>query len=637
MYEAYRDTYYLDRLVHNTDLVLANRDSVRGVADYAGRSRPAWRAANPYTVGIARLTDDTGAPVLEVRSALAYADQATATVRSGEGGRFTLAVTNTKYARTDTFADVTMDPAGPDYVVRRVYDAYPTGTMVTVRDLRSAPAAGASPAAGDTGLTSAPAVFAVHTGMISYPIAGFAATVLADPRLRRNAHYRQKAEEYLAAARDAVAVHDEEWRDGPGGTGWFQWPKGMPVPYDGNVQPINQSVALGRTYLALAAATRDKTYLDRATRLARMLAGQVEVSSGGTATWHYWPTTGQMYDGYAKTGDPATDLSIYTPAYGSSGRGNQQYEDVSHGAIEVDFAVRAFRSGVVFRGEDLAAFAATFTRNVATTTPEGIATTHTRVDGSGGLAVSGQYLQAPRWMAVAWWDSGCSPTPGRSTTTARSSPGSVPGCCASPTSTGTPAAADSRRRARVRFVSHPVRSVVLPAGPSSPGALDRLVDRGEVSLFPPTFGLDALDAPPFAGAAQVVGVDGAQQVELAVRGAPDQVLGVHRRHAGGQIGISGVERDDVVGAQVLSQREPVERLRNLRDQLRAAGRAGRTAVAVLRQHRIGEAVGERRPVSAVDVQAVVDHGLADGGSVLEQLDPGGEIVHGRHSQGLRRS
>jgi hypothetical protein len=195
MYDSYRDTHYLDRFVHNADLVLANRDSERGVTDYAGRSRPAWRAMNPYTVGIARLAGSGGTPALEVRSALAHADRATTTVRLGEGGRFTLAVTNAKYARTDTFTDVTMDPGSPDYVVTRVYDAYPTGTMVTVRDLRTAPAAGDPPAPGDTALVSAPVVFAVHTGMISYPLAWFAATVLTDGRLRRNPHLRRKAEE----------------------------------------------------------------------------------------------------------------------------------------------------------------------------------------------------------------------------------------------------------------------------------------------------------------------------------------------------------------------------------------------------------------------------------------------------------
>lgn len=59
----------------------------------------------------------------------------------------------------------------------------------------------------------------------------------------------------------------------------------------------------------------------------------------------------------------------------------------------------------MFRGLDMVRFARTFTQNLATTA-EGVATTYVRVDGSGGLAPSGQYLQAPRWMAVAPWDPG---------------------------------------------------------------------------------------------------------------------------------------------------------------------------------------------------------------------------------------
>lgn len=403
MYAAYRDTYYLDRLVHNTDLVLGVRDNVRGVTDYTGRSLPAWRAANPYTAGAVRLTDDAGLDVLEVRSALTYADETTATVRAGSSAdRFTLEVSNARTSRTATFTDVTMDSASVDYVVRRVYDAYPTPTMVTVRDLRAAPAAAAPPRLGAFGLTSQPVIFAVHTGMITYPIATFVATVHAEPRLRRR--YGAKAAEYLEAVQSAVAVHDPEWEAGDDGLGAFRWPKGMPVPYDGTVQPINQSVALGRTYLELARATREPTYRDRAARLARMFAGQIEVDADQAAIWHYWPTSSQMYTGFAKSGDPATDVSAYTPAYGSNGVGAQQYEDTSHGAIEVDFAVLAHRAGVHFQIPDIERLARTYTRNLATTTPEGIATTYLRLDGSGGLAPSGQYLQAPRWMAVAWWD-----------------------------------------------------------------------------------------------------------------------------------------------------------------------------------------------------------------------------------------
>lgn len=279
MYDAYRDTYYLDRLVHNVDLMLDNRDSARGVTDYAGLSLPAWRATHPYTVGTARLTDDNGREVLEVRSARAYADETTVTVRSGSGAdRFTLEVASPRYG-VDTFHDVIMDPASPDYVVRRVYDAYPGPATTTVRDVRSDPQADAL-RLGTTALSSQPVIFAVHTGVITYPIATFVRTVYTSPPLRRNPRYKAKADEYLAAVEEAVAVHDDEWRE-EHGRGYFRWLKGMPLPYDGTIQPINQCVALGRTYLELARATGDAHYLKRAQALAQMVRAQLVVDDGG--------------------------------------------------------------------------------------------------------------------------------------------------------------------------------------------------------------------------------------------------------------------------------------------------------------------------------------------------------------------
>lgn len=407
MYDAYRDTHYLDRLIHNVDLMLGTRDSARGVTDYAGRSLPAWRAMHPYTAGSTRLADGSAREVLEVRSAGGYVDAATATVRpssTGTADRFTLEVANTQFGYVDTFADVSMDPASANYVVRRVYDAYPTQTKTTVRDLRSPGADGGQPVEGVTALASEPVIFAVHTGMVTTPMAAYVRTVYRDPRLRGTPRYKAKADEYLAAVRAAVAVHDAEWHESAGGIGYYQWPKGMPVPYDGTVQPINQSVALASTHAELAVATGRRSDRDRARRLAAMFAGQLAVDADDAAVWPYWPSFSAVFQGYAKTGDVETDLSAYTPSYGTPGSGAQQYEDLSHGAIEIDFATLAHGAGIAFRGVDLARFARTYARNLATTAPDGTATTYVRVDGSGGLATAGQYLQAPRWMAVAPWD-----------------------------------------------------------------------------------------------------------------------------------------------------------------------------------------------------------------------------------------
>ncbi|WP_283139474.1 hypothetical protein [Rhizohabitans arisaemae] len=396
MYEAYQDTHYLDRLITNIDLVLANRDSVRGVTDYRGRSLPGWRAMHPYTVGIATLKSGDGRPVLEVRSAQTYADLATATVRAGSTeDRFTLEVRNSRNGATATFTDLSADPASPDFAVRRINDAYPTPTLVTAKAVGEAGDT-ALPAHGATPLVSQPVVFTVHTGMITYPMASFARLVLRSRRLLKVAKYRQKAVEYLAAAKAAAAVHDDEWRQTDDGGGYFVWNKGTPLGYDGTEQPTNQSLALGQTYAEIAAATGERHYADRVRRMARTFARELTVDADDAYTWAYWPTFGHTHRGFS-----ASDgISEYTP----SGRGAKQIEDLSHGAIDVEFAALAHRGGLGFRGLDMGRFARSYSKNMATTDPAGVPTTFLRVDGTGGLAAAGQYLQAPRWMMAAPWD-----------------------------------------------------------------------------------------------------------------------------------------------------------------------------------------------------------------------------------------
>lgn len=401
MYLAHRDTYYLDRLVTNIDQVLSVRDSAREVTDYRGLSLPAWRTKNPYTVGVVALADAAGRPALEVRSARAYADTATVTVAVGSrAGTFQLTVHSGQYGYTQTFDNLTMDPASPDYAVRRLYDSYHTLLMVTARDLRETPAAAGDPAAGQFPLASAPAIYGVHTGMITYPMASFVRIVLETPPLAANPRYRSKARGYLTAVEAAVAVHDAEWRENDRGEGYYQWLKGMPVPYDGTEQPLNQSHALGLTMAELAAATGMRRYRDRVAMMARGFANQLTVDGDDAYVWRYWPTSSPVYQGYPKTGSPETDISIYSPEYG----GAKQMEDISHAAISVEFAWRAFRDGLGFTGHDMARLAHTFTRNVAGSDAAGVPTAALRVDGSGGAAVMSSAVQVGRWMPLAWWD-----------------------------------------------------------------------------------------------------------------------------------------------------------------------------------------------------------------------------------------
>lgn len=395
MYERYRDTVYLDRLVENADIVLGNRDSERGVTDYRGRSEPAWRAMGAYTAGTVDLPDADGRPSLRIRCARSVAGGSSVRVHHESDGRFTVEFTHTSGA-TARFEQLRMDPDSPDFAVDRIYRAYEDSTKVTAVALDSTE----PPAEQTAELTAEPVVFSVHTGMISYPLAGFARMVGQRRNLRKR--YGARAEAYLEAVRAALHAHDHEWVT-DGDLGYYRWLKGTPLWYDGNPCPLNYTTAMGRAWLELSRATRDPADAEYADRIAHTVLDQFSRDDGDAAVWHYWPTFAPIWSGYEATGNPETDISLYTPSY-APGVGAKAIEDASHGAITVDFAGLCHEAGVVVSDDDMAALARTYTRNLATTDPDGTPTIFLRVDGTGGLAPAGQYLQAPRWMRTATFD-----------------------------------------------------------------------------------------------------------------------------------------------------------------------------------------------------------------------------------------
>ena len=395
MYEAYQDTAYLDRLVENADLVLANRDSERGVTDHRGRSEPAWRAMGDYTAATVDLLDASGQPCLQIRCARSPAGGSSVEVIAESDGLFSIEFTHGS-GSTASFEHLTMDPNSADYAVDRIYQAYEDGNKVTAIALDS----NEPPAAGTSELNSEAVVFSVHTGMISYPLAAFARLVTEDPQLQDR--YGKKATSYLEAVSDALHVHDHEWVT-DGDLGYYTWLKGTPLWYDGNPCPLNYTTAMGRAWLELARATGNPDDADYAARIARLVLDQFSTDDGDATIWHYWLTFAPIWSGYEATGNPETDVSLYTPSY-APGSGAKTMEDASHGAITVDFAGLAHEHGVVLTDADMTALARTYTQNLATTDEDGTPTIFLRVDGSGDLAPSGQYLQAPRWIRTAGFD-----------------------------------------------------------------------------------------------------------------------------------------------------------------------------------------------------------------------------------------
>ncbi|MTI85412.1 MAG: hypothetical protein FH756_16345 [Firmicutes bacterium] len=220
--------------------------------------------------------------------------------------------------------------------------------------------------------------FAVHTGMLSYPLADFADVVYSNNLTQ----YMDKAAEYLKAAKDAVAIHADHWRES-GNEGWYINPKGAPYEADGMGIPFNQYLAMARAELAIYRASGEQVYLDHATKMARHFKNRLMVTSDNAYYWYY--TWGPFLNGWTA----ADGLSANTPSYS----GYKAFEDLGHGTIDVSFAYLAFENGIVFNEQDMQRFGNTIEQNLIR--PDG--QVNKRVNGGGGIlsppAYIGMWLQ----------------------------------------------------------------------------------------------------------------------------------------------------------------------------------------------------------------------------------------------------
>ncbi|HWB80439.1 MAG TPA: Ig domain-containing protein [Nannocystaceae bacterium] len=214
-----------------------------------------------------------------------------------------------------------------------------------------------------------PYCYAVHTGMLVTPMLEFVAAVETSPWAEQPSYdgetLASKAERYLVAAQESVAAHEFEWN----ANGYYVFPDVPNLPAAGQVQPLNQSNALGRAHILLAELTGDADQLAKATALASRFRASITTGGDGAFVWNYG-----------------------AGAYASPG------EDISHAAINVDFAVRAAQAGIVFDDVEIAAFVATFRERVYVNDA-------TFADHVGGGATndSSYRAQIGRWTLLSPW------------------------------------------------------------------------------------------------------------------------------------------------------------------------------------------------------------------------------------------
>ncbi len=194
---------------------------------------------------------------------------------------------------------------------------------------------------------------AVDTASIAYPFAWFAQLIKCENRLY---NYDLKADTYIRAAAEAVAVHDDEWRESGAG-GYYIFRKDSPYWCDGVGVPFNQNLGMGRTLLKMYQITGETKYLDRVIRIARHFQNNLTLDTD-RYVWNYW--WGYGYNGWSDD----QQISANTPSYG----GYKKFEDFRHGVVSADFIVLAYQAGIVFTEEaEIYRFAKTIEKNLTRT------------------------------------------------------------------------------------------------------------------------------------------------------------------------------------------------------------------------------------------------------------------------------
>ena len=160
----------------------------------------------------------------------------------------------------------------------------------------------------------------VHAGMITYPAARCAYLIRRDPELAQR--FGPRADGYVVAVEQTVNAFEDSWReDSKGSEGWYHG------AYLDKGLPLNQQNALGRTLVALWLATGKDEYRAKAEKLATFFRRRLRRHQDGYA-WSYWPDRGGA-------------------------------EDISHAAINVDFAFTCYRANIVFTRDDMVRFSQT--------------------------------------------------------------------------------------------------------------------------------------------------------------------------------------------------------------------------------------------------------------------------------------
>jgi hypothetical protein len=205
------------------------------------------------------------------------------------------------------------------------------------------------------------AEYAAHAGMITAPMAEFAALVRSQPALQTK--YGATADRYVKFMLANVVPRwepDFRYIGTTGGTYVFPDDGSSDIPRQS--LPTNQNLAMARAMLWLAEATKNSSLLDQAKRLGTTFKSQLKVAADGSFTWNY--------ASHLLSGDPLV---------------RSQAEDSEHANLDVGFAIDAFKAGILFTASDINRFATTLDKVMWNGSSASLVLSG-RVDGTGGAS-----------------------------------------------------------------------------------------------------------------------------------------------------------------------------------------------------------------------------------------------------------
>lgn len=223
------------------------------------------------------------------------------------------------------------------------------------------------------------AVFAVHTGIITAPMYEFLRLANGNPEYR--AGLGEAFQAILAGANAALAVHDRQWRDGPGEQEGRYIGLDQENVCENKPLPGNRLSAMGWALWESWKVSGNTVHRDRAIALGRYFKNRVTRAPDGAYYWPYWL--------------PETPVTETQPKEQISG------EDSSHAGLTMSLVFALWEDGEVFTAEDMSRFARTVLNGLARRT-DGILIS--RINGTTELEPS--YLGAPsQWLPLAAIDS----------------------------------------------------------------------------------------------------------------------------------------------------------------------------------------------------------------------------------------